>query len=152
MLSTIITAYQNVHEASGEPLVFSSDMFNRLITAYEEMNTDQIEYLASDKKDRKGLFVSEQQVVGNFNVLGSPKFQFIPMRLEDGQDSYVVNAQLKVMLINPRSQHKELALQLVEYAIEAISSRQKYCLFAQSTEPVVRSLLFRARGMMQKAC
>src|SRR5699024_2696561 len=76
MLSTMITTYQNVCEASDEPVDFSSDMFDRLITAYEGMHTDQIEYLASDQEDRKGLLVSDQQIVGNFNVLGASEFQF----------------------------------------------------------------------------
>ena len=137
MLSTMITTYQSVYEASDKPLDFSSDMFARLITAYEGMHTDQIEYLASDQEDRKGLLVSEQQIVGNFHVLGASEFQFLPMRLTEEQNSFVVNAQLKVLLINPRSQHQDMALELAEYAIEVMSPQQKHCLFANATEPVV---------------
>lgn len=137
MLSTMITTYQSVYEASDKPLDFSSDMFARLITAYEGMHTDQIECLASDQEDRKGLLVSEQQIVGNFNVLGASEFQFLPMRLTEEQNSFVVNAQLKVLLINPRSQHQDMALELAEYAIEVMSPQQKHCLFTNATEPVV---------------
>lgn len=137
MLSMIITTYENVHEASNEPLDFSSDMFDRLIRAYEGMHTDQIEYLASDQADRKRLLVSEQQIVGNFNVLGSSKLRFVPMRLTEEPNSFVINAQLKVLLINPCSQHQDMALELAEYAIEAMSPQQKHCLFANATEPVV---------------
>ena len=40
-------------------------------------------------------------------------------------------------MINPRSQHQDMALELAEYAIEVMSPQQKHCLFTNATEPVV---------------
>lgn len=136
MLRHIVSQYMRICQSNHTSVDFTSNAFHSLLTAYENMAIDNIEWLISDNGDRRGLFIADKQVVGQFKTLDTSKeTQFVPMQLTRDMP-FTIDAQLTVMFINPASTNLALATQLLEYAIKALPQKQQYCLYTGRTEPI----------------
>lgn len=142
MFELIFTSYIAHFNATGEDIRFDTPVFREMIAALEAMECkeleDSLKTTNPEESDyRQSLFWSSGMLVGGWSDYTREDSEriFIPMGLTKDV-GYHTGVEMQVMFLNPKSQHKEMAVKLMEYMIADPYERQAYTLFSTKTEPI----------------
>ena len=139
MMYTRYIAYYN---AIGEELRFDTPIFREMMAALEAMECKELEAsLKSPNPEvsdyKQGIIWRNDMLVGswyNYSLEESDRI-FLPMGLTKDA-GYHTGVEMQVMFLNPKSQHKEAAVKLMEYMVEKTYVKMAYTLLSTKTEPV----------------
>ena len=145
MFNLMFNRYIAYCNATKQEVKFDTPVFREMISAMEAMETKELEASLKspdpEKSDYKQpLIYCNSEVVGNwydFNNEDSGTI-FLPMGLTKDA-GYYTGVNMWVMFLNPKSQHKEYAVKLMEYMIDGIYDSDAYTLLATKTEPLKNS-------------
>ena len=138
------TRYIAYYNAIGEPLKFDTPIFREMMAALEAMESKELEdSLKSKNPDpevsdyKQGIIWRNDHLVGNWYDYRREESDriFLPMGLTKDA-GYHTGAEVRVMFLNPKSQHKESAVKLMEYMIDYLYDSDAYTLLSTKTEPV----------------
>ena len=138
------TRYIAYYNAIGEPLKFDTPIFREMMAALEAMESKELEdSLKSKNPDpevsdyKQGIIWRNDLLVGNWYDYRRENSDrvFLPMGLTKDA-GYHTGAEVQVMFLNPKSQHKESAVKLMEYMIDYLYDTDAYTLLSTKTEPV----------------
>lgn len=152
MFNLVYREYIAYCNFTGQPLKFDTPVFREAVAAVEAMRTDELQDALKRKADpeqsdyKQGLFSTENMLVGNFSELYTEpsefsNFIFVPMTLT-GDTPYVIETEVRYYIMNPKSQHKDLAAALLNCLIERNmggdegDSYAAYTLMATRTDPL----------------
>ena len=145
MFNLMFQRYIAYCDANDLDIRFDTPIFREMITALEAMESKDLEESLKgtdpEKSDyRQGLIWRNSSVVGNWYDIGAEDSNsiFVPMGLTKDA-GYHTGVNLSVMFLNPKSQHKEYAVKLMEYMIDGLSETEAYTLLATRTEPLENS-------------
>lgn len=142
MFNLMFTRYIAYCDANNLDIRFDTPVFREMIAALEAMESKELEDSLKgtnpEESDyRQGLIWRNNAVVGNWYDLGAEDSNsiFVPMGLTKDA-GYRTGVYLSVMFLNPKSQHKEAAVKLMEYMIDGLGDMESYTLLATKTEPL----------------
>lgn len=135
LLDAILNTYMIQSLSNDQDIDFLSPEFQRVMSVYETMTTDNVERLANDGTDRRGLLSDNKQIIGSFDIASSDKYEYHPMPLCRDND-YNVDARLLVIFINPNSKKIDLAVQFLQSVVQCMPAKQQHCLFRDCVDPV----------------
>lgn len=134
--------YIAYYNAIGEKLKFDTPVFREMIAALEAMQCKELEDSLKNPNPeqsdyKQGIIWNNILLVGNWDdfALEESDRIFIPMGLSKDA-GYRTGVEMQVMFLNPKSQHKEAAVKLMEYMIDNTYDSNAYTLLATKTEPV----------------
>lgn len=142
MFDLIYNRYIAYCQANGLEIRFDTPVFREMIAAMEAMEIGDL----NDSLKTTNPEVSEykQPLIWRGNMLvgrwgefmsESSDIIFIPMGLTK-DIGYNTAVELEVIFLNPKSQHKDAAVKLMEYMIDYIYDTDLYTLLSTKTEPV----------------
>ena len=142
MFNLMFERYIAYCDANGLDIRFDTPVFREMIAALEAIESKELEESLKgtnpeQSEYRQPLFWRNNSVVGNWYAFGGNDVSsiFVPMGLTKDA-GYRTGVHLSVMFLNPKSQHKEAAVRLMEYMIDGIDDMTSYVLMATRTEPL----------------
>lgn len=142
MFNLMFNRYIAYCNAIGEDVKFDTPVFRELIAALEAMQSKEIEESLKspdpEKSDYKQpLIYCNSAVVNNWYDFSNEDSNsiFLPLGLTKDAGFYT-GVEMRVMFLNPKSQHKEYAVKLMEYMIDGLYESDAYVLLSTKTEPV----------------
>lgn len=142
MFELMINRYIAYCQSTGTELKFDTPIFREMIAALEAMevkalneSTKSSDPEVSDYK--QGLIWKDDLLVGywaDFAAEDSDRI-FIPMGLTKDA-GYCTGVQIQVVFLNPKSAHKEAAVELLKAIISTLSDQRQYVLRASKSEPL----------------
>ena len=144
MFEMMYQRYIAYYNAIGEQLKFDTPIFREMMAALEAMECKELEAaLKSGNPDpevsdyKQGIIWRSDMLVGNWYDYSQEESGriFIPMGLTKDA-GFHTGVEMQVMFLNPKSQHKEAAVRLMEYMIEKAYVKTAYTLLSTKTEAV----------------
>lgn len=144
MLGEILDGYIRYCTAKKQEIDFTSDMFRQMMEALDKMNVKELDRGANTANEdettyREALLMRDNGLVGSFEDYSDTEDAwrlFLPMTLTADAD-FVTGAETEVIFVNPKSEHKAAAMQLIECMIEKMNDYSAYTLRADKTEPIL---------------
>ena len=142
MFNMMYERYIAYYNAIGEKLRFDTPIFREMMAALEAMECKELE--ASLKSPNPEVSDYKQGIIWRSNMLvgywyeymaGEGDRIFVPMGLTK-EAGYHTGVEMQVMFLNPKSQHKEAAVKLMEYMVDDTYVGTAYTLLSTKTEPV----------------
>lgn len=144
MLSEVLESYIRYCTAKKQEIDFTSDMFRQMMEALDKMNVKELDRGANTANEdettyREALLMRDNSLVGSFEDYSDTEDAwrlFLPMTLTADAD-FVTGAEMEIVFVNPKSEHKAAAMQLIECMIEKMNDYSAYTLRADKTEPIL---------------
>ena len=144
MLGEVLDGYIRYCTAKKQEIDFKSDMFRQMMEALDKMNVKELDRGANTANEdettyREALLMRDNGLVGSFEDYSDTEDAwrlFLPMTLTADAD-FVTGAEMEVIFVNPKSEHKAAAMQLIECMIEKMNDYSAYTLRADKTEPIL---------------
>ncbi len=144
LLGEILDGYIRYCTAKKQEIDFTSDMFRQMMEALDKLNVKELDRGANTANEdettyREALLMRDNNLVGSFEDYSDTEDSwrlFLPMTLTADAD-FVTGAEMEVMFINPKSEHKAAAIRLIECMIEKMNTYSAYTLRSDKTEPVL---------------
>lgn len=142
MFNRMVDSYLEWCQAQGTEITFNTPLFRQLMAALEDMRCDEMDRVYSQDEQtgemyRQGLLMWGYSIVGDFSWMMegyNDWMEIIPMKLTAETDFFTA-VNMEVMFLNPRSAHKDMAIELLKCRIEGMQEDQRHVLFADAVEP-----------------
>lgn len=143
LLGEILDGYIRYCTAKKQEIDFTSDMFRQMMEALDKLNVKELDRGANTANEdettyREALLMRDNGLVGSFEDYSDTEDSwrlFLPMTLTADAD-FVTGAEVEIIFVNPKSEHKAAAIKLIECMIEKMNDYSAYTLRADKTEPI----------------
>lgn len=128
--------YADYYAASDMPLTLDSDLFRKTMKTVSQI-TDELDVMISSEDDRFELWEKTALFCRRDDILTPGKRDFIPFEcaLEEGLP-FIINADIVVAFINPRSQNIEAAIQYLISYVDNMDAIEKIKLYPDYHTPI----------------
>lgn len=131
-LSSIVYQYLLENETSAEAVSFNTDAFRTAVESalqhkeiFNNRAYDNLTPLIVPYRQQYGVgYHDEDEVIA-----------ILPPALDDGAPR-LCGATMELMIVNPLSENKSLAIEFIEFCADNINVEMQYVLYATKTEPV----------------
>lgn len=130
-LSSIVYQYLLENETSAEAVSFNTDAFRTAV----ESALQHKEILNGADDNLTPLIVPYRQQYGVGYQDEDEVIAILPPALDDGAPR-MCGATMELMIVNPLSENKSLAIEFIAFCADNINVEMQYVLYATKTEPV----------------
>ena len=151
LLIDVVKQYIFQCESSNQSISFSNQTFIQTLEKIRDLNISEITESMEDVYfNQEPLLL--MQPIGGFSVEYMDGYRYIPIlppKLEHTSPAYVP-ARMRIMIVNPFSQNKELAYEYISYCWNSQNAKIKACLIENWETPVCSEAGVEALSKVEK--